>query len=485
MVASIIKTRNLYESYLQRHADGQSHIGSPGRARAAFVADIRHRLGLCDRAGHDYTDRVGNRILREAAPEIRLYPEQFSIKESMEAIVGPGTSGYLQTAESWVQWRGQNEFMVERHPNDPRALLENVGVGVMPSAFADINAWTAVNSGLIERRILDQFTNPDFIGDTICPDEQTKIAEGQKIIGAGRVGPKALERHPGMPHPRAGIPERWVQLPRTHEYALAVDVTFEAAFFDLTAQVLETAAGIGEWLAYQKELRKIDAVLGVSNANIPWSTGASTDPNAFNYGGTKYKLYDSTPTSPMPTNSVAAPLTNGDWQTIKSLWLLSQRATDPETGTRINVQAKTAIASLEGAILLDLICGARDVQRRTTSSTTQATAETLTIQNTDDNPARIGGRMIDRVLTSPLVEQRMTDSTGLALSQANANKRWFLIQPNRFAKNMVNWPLQIAQMPMASSYEQTDRRILQSTFVSERSTPSIWSIWHGYQGSES
>lgn len=480
MVASIIKTRNLYESYLQRQADGQTNIGNPGKARAAFVNDFKHRLGLCDRNGNNYTDRVGNRVLREADASIRIYPEQFSLKELMESIVGPGTSGYLQDAGLWGEWR-QNNFAVDaRHPGDPRALFENVGVGVMPSAFADINAWTAVNSGLIERRILEQFTSPDFIGDQICPDEQTKVAEGQKIIGAGRVGAKALERHPGMPHPRAGIPERWVELPRTHEYALAVDVTFEAAFFDLTAQVLETAAGIGEWLAFQKELRKIDAVIGVGA-----STGLNTGENAFKYNGTKYQLYDSTPTSPMPTNLVAAPLTNGDWQTIKTLWLLTQRMTDPETGTRINVQAKTALASLEGAILLDLITGARNVQRRTAGADTQATAAVLNVQDTDMNPAALGGRMIDKVLTSPLLEQRMTDATGLNLSQSDANKRWWMIQPGKAFKNMVNWPLQIAQMPMASSYEQTDRRILQSTFVSERSTPSVHSIWHCVQGNES
>ncbi len=44
---------------------------------------------------------------------------------------------------------------------------------------------------MIERRILEQFQNPMFVGDMICPDEQTRIAEGQKVIGAGRIGPKA------------------------------------------------------------------------------------------------------------------------------------------------------------------------------------------------------------------------------------------------------------------------------------------------------
>jgi len=482
MTVSVMRTRNLYESYLQRHADGTTGVSNPGLARQTFVNHMRHRLGLCDRHGNNYRDRVGNRILRECDdPQQRLRAEDFSIKELMESVVGPGTSAFLESAETWATWRAQNFAIENRHPGDPRALLEAPGTGISPSAFADINAWTAVNSGLIERRILEQFVNPDFIGDIICPDEQTKIAEGQKVIGAGRVGPRALERNPGMPHPRAGIPERWVTLPRTHEWALAVDVTFEAAWFDLTGQVLETAAGIGEWLAYQKELRKIDAVIGVSGT--AWATGASTDPCAFQYNGTKYALFGNTApsaTQPMPINKQTGNgLSGGDWQTIKNSWLLLQRMLDPETLTRILVQADTILAGLEGAITAELICGAGDVQRRTTSGATQATAATLTVQHTQDNPARLGGRLgVKRILSSPLVDQRMTDPTGLNLGTSDAASWFWQMQAGKSHKNMVNWPLQLAQLPMASSYEQTDRRIIQSTFVSERSTPSVWSPWH-------
>ncbi len=475
---NVMKTRHLYESYMRRLDDGSTGVANPGLGRASFVNDIKHRLGLCDRAGQNYRDKVGNRILRECPdPQNRLYSESFSIKELMESIVGPGTSQFLQDADTWCQWRQSNYQMEQRHPGDPRALLEAVGVGVGPSAFADINVWTAGVSGLLERRILEQFVNPDFIGDEICPDEQTRVAEGQKVIGAGRVGPKGIIRNPGQPHPRAGIPERWVTLPRTNEYALACDVTFEAAWFDLTGQVLETAAGIGEWLAYQKELRKIDAVIGVVG-----STGANTDPNAFSYGGTKYALFSGSETLPIPKNSQSNPLTNGDWQTLKASWLLGQRMHDPETNTRIEVALDTLLASLEGAILLDIITGARDVQRRTTltnpaQTATQAGAETLTVQNTNNNPASLGGRFAKRVLTSTLLEQRMTDATGLALSQANANAYFWHMRAGKSHKNMVNWPLTVAQLPMASSYEMTDRRIIQTTFVSERSTPSVHKIW--------
>lgn len=476
MPSNIQKTRLLYESYLSRNADGTPRTSNPGAARQAFVNDLRHRLGLCDRHGNDHKDRVGNRVLRECPePSARLRSEDFSFKELMESIVGPGTSQFLESAESYAAWQRQNYAIQDRHPNDPRALLEAPGVGISPSAFADINAWTAINSGLIERRVLEPFQNPEYIGSIICPDEQTRIAEGQKIIGASRIGPQGAKRNPGQPHARAGLQERWVTLPRTNELALAIDVTFEAGFFDFTGQVLDHAGDVGDWLSYSQELDKIDAVLGVNG-----STGLSTDPNAFSYKGVSYAQFAAAESLPVPKNSQSNPLTNGDWTTIKSSWLLTQRMKDPETQTRVRNSADTILTSLEGALTADLIIGATDTQRRTSigqGTASQSGAETLTVQNTPENLARTRFG-VKRVLTSQLVDQRMTDATGLGLSATNAAAYWFHLQAGKSHKCMVNWPLTMNSVPAGSSYEMSDRRLIQSTFVSLRYTPSVWSIWH-------
>jgi hypothetical protein len=277
-----------------------------------------------------------------------------------------------------------------------------------------------------------------------------------------------------MPHSRAALQERWVTLPRTHEWALAIDVTFETAWFDLTGQVLESAAQSAHRVALADELRRIDAVIGVAS-----STGASTGQNAFNYKGLPYAQFAGAAAQPIPQNSQSNPLTGGDWQTIKASWLLLKRMVDPETGTRILVDADTILASLEGAILAQLITGAKDVQRRTAGALTMSTANTLTVQNTDNNPAALGGPLgIKRVLTSSLLEQRMTDASGLGLSLTNAAAYFWQFQAGKSHKTMVNFPLTVQQMPMASSYEMLDRKILQTTFVSQRNTPSVHSIWH-------
>jgi len=483
MTVKVTKLADMYEGYLHRAAGAK--LANPGAARQAFLNEFRHRLGLCDRAGNDYHDKVGNRVLRECADEqLRFTSDDFSIREMMEGIVGPGYSQFLQSAEAFVAWRNNNFAANKRYADDPRALLEGygqtlleaggVGSPVGPSAFADINAWTAANSGLLERRILEQFVNPEFIGDTICPDEQTRIAEGQKVIGVANIADFPEERQPGMPHFRTTLQPRYVTLPRTADRALAIDVTFEAAFFDLTGQVLETAAAVGKRVALSKELRKIDAVIGVDA-----STGLSTGRNAFNYKGTAYAQFSGTESLPIPKNSQSNPLTDGNFDTIKASWLLLKRMRDPETGTRIQVNADTILTGLEGYVTANLIVNAIDVQRRTAGALTQATANTLVVQNTPNNPASIGGPLgIRRVLTSSLLEQRMLDTDGLALSAANAAKYFWHLEAGTSHKNMVNFPLTVQQMPMASSYEMTDRKIVQTTFVSERSTPSVWSIWH-------
>src|SRR5205807_607255 len=75
----------------------------------------------------------------------------------------------------------------------------------------------------------------------------------------------------------------YVTTPATRENALAVDVNKEAVFYDLTGNVLQMAASVGEWLGYRKELDAIDCFIGV--------TSQSTGLSAFNYGGTAYNTY--------------------------------------------------------------------------------------------------------------------------------------------------------------------------------------------------
>ncbi len=69
-----IKLRNLYESRSKE---------TNGRWR--FLTEMRQGLGLCDAEGNDHRDFAGNRQLKQRT----VAPEQFSLQELAESIVGP------------------------------------------------------------------------------------------------------------------------------------------------------------------------------------------------------------------------------------------------------------------------------------------------------------------------------------------------------------------------------------------------------------
>lgn len=446
---SIRKTRLLYESYA-----GPNRTQTGGRV--AFVNRMRHWLGLSDKNGNDYKDRAGNRVLREQ----KVKAEEFNFQELAAGVIGPGWQEVLDQGSPAM---ARARMLIEsEHPNDRRALLEAVGVGVDVSSFADVNAWTSVVGGLIEVKILEAFQNPMFIADRLMPAEPTKL-NGQKIIGASRIGNKAEFRLPGETHRRSQFGERWVQTPQTQERALAVDVTKEVTYFDLTGQVMDHASNVGEWIAYNKELAVIDAFIGV--------TSQSGGICQFNYKGSNYSTYVTSRTNGYLNQQ--APNDLIDWTSIETAQLLFPRMQDPETSTRILVAPNAVLVNPARLNTAKLILGAFETQRRTAIGATQATASTLIVQNT--NAAPYAGEY--EILSSPLVEQRCTDASGLNLSQTNANQYWWLFQKAKAFKYMQNWPLTIMQAP-ATNYEMLDRGLVASYFANERGTPAVISPWH-------
>ena len=98
--------------------------------------------------------------------------------------------------------------------------------------------------------------------------------------------------------------------PGTRRKALAVEVTQEADFYDLTGRRMETAAGVGKELGYRKEVSQIDLVLGVTNPYV--------------YNGTAYNTYQ---TSTPWVNSQSNPLS--DYNDVDDSLDLFRQMTDP------------------------------------------------------------------------------------------------------------------------------------------------------------
>jgi hypothetical protein len=260
-----------------------------------------------------------------------------------------------------------------------------------------------------------------------------------------------------MPHARAQFNEQWVETPETVENALAVDVLKETVFFDLTGQILQMASSVGEELAYRKEIRVIDTIIGVTNT--------------FRYNGTSYNTYQTSRTQGY-LNDHSNPLL--DWTSIQSTMLLFARQQDPSTGKRILTKPDTIIVNPAKVATANLILSATTTERRSGggASTPQTTSNPLNVSVSPGSP--YSGI---EVISSPILEQRCTDANGLNLSQSNADEYWWALEKGKSFRYMQNYPLAVNQAA-PNQYEMLDKGIVASYFANERGAPSIWSPWH-------
>lgn len=392
-----------------------------------FVPWFTHAVGLTDANGNKYLDQAGNQTLRDPAGTKRLTPTEFSLGHLGRGIVGHEMFESFYNPDS-------NKLQ------GLRRIMEAGEGAVNASAFANINAFTAVVAGLMEVAILEKYIAPEFITDRIFPAVPSRMFEGRKSIGTMNIGDKAEQREPGMPTKRVQFGERWISQPRTVENALAVEVTQEAAFLDLTGQVIEEANNLGYWLGYRKELRGIDALLGVTNT--------------YNYKGTSYNTWISAGyyDNKLTGNALL------HWTNIKNAWLKMQLATDPDTGVYAGGFIPDSIVTVPQLYLdATAITGAERVQYRDASTSASNIREFA-------NP--VGG-WIKNVVQSPLIYQRATAADGLNLSADDAASLWFTMQSGKFGQYVQNQPLRV-QQGVPGQTEMIDRGVVLFVKADER-----------------
>lgn len=447
MSVNILKVKSLFESRANQ---------SGGRTR--FVEEIRHQLGLSDKNGSDYRDIAGNRKIGNRS----LRAEDFSVRELAESLLGDSFRVMFDDSQKGTLARmtAARSLVEAGHPNDRKALLESTGFALDPTAFLNINTFTALVGGLIEVKILEAFQNPDLIADKLAPAEPTKL-NGQKMIGIQSIGDAARKRAPNETHPRVQFGERWIETPETRENALAMDVSKESVFFDLTGDILNTASKIGEAIAYRKELEVLSLIIGGTNN--------------FKYNGTAYNTYQTSKTLGY-LNDISNPLL--DWTSLQTDVLQFMRTEDPHTNKRILIRPNTILVNPAKLATANLILGATSIERRTGagSSPAQTTSNPLNVALGAANP--FGGQF--QVLTSPLLEQMCLASAaegGLALNQATTDEYWWMMESGKSFKYMQNYPLSVTQAA-PNQYEMLDRGIVASYFANERGIPAVISPWH-------
>lgn len=401
-----------------------------GGDRAACGAELLHFVGLTDRHGNRYRDRNGQQTLRDPAdghPRLRL--ADCSLRNLAEEFIGE------DAVERWL------------NPNVTRVLQESSGAAIPPSVFSNINAFTGVTAGLMEVAILEGYQNPMFIGDKLMPTESSRQFEGRKTIGVSRAGDVAEERAPGAPTARAKIGERWITQPRTVENSLAIEILQETVYLDLTGQVTSEANDLGTWVRYRKELRQIDAFIGVTNN--------------YNYKGSSYNTY----------------LTSGSWvndvtsnelvthENIKTAEIKFRDMTDPETGTRILTNPNAVLVQREYLDRMTALLGAPNLQYQQTPE-----LGSTAIRRAVDGPSVYAGKY--EIIESPLVFERIDATDGLNQTAAAAAKYWWMYEKGKPFVYVENWPLRV-QTAAPGQLDMIDRGIVLYVKADERGVPMV------------
>ncbi len=436
--------RQLYES-----------VGSP----AGFARKMYHWLGLTDARGNPYRDEFGRPQVKDPTnaqgqPYPRLSPREVSFKDLAESVIG----------EDWHRRLNPDTARRVMLMEEERPLVEAGTNAVPPSSFADINAFTAVVTGLLEISIMDGWQNPQFIADQLMPPDSTRMFAGRKVIGTTRLGDVAEVRLPGMPTKRAGFGERWITQPATVENALSVEVTQEAVYLDLTGEVLEQANGVGEWLGWRKEIRCIDAWVG----NV----------NTYSYKGTSYNTYIANGyfNNDLSSNELV------DFTNVETVLIAFREMQDPETGLRVLITPNRILVMQGKLMTARMIFGKGDVEVRSQGglypSVTGSAGPTSNFlpASVRRAPNPIAG-LFGEPLTSPLVYQRLTDSAangGAALSASTAERYWWVWDstkpPMKYAQN---WPLRV-QTAAPNQLDMIDRGIVHFVKADERGTPMVY-----------
>ena len=389
-----------------------THIGVK-----AMVSEVTESLGI-------ERDGFGRPSIKAGSAR----PEEYDLVEVAEAI--GEVFGFRNFARSLLDRREQLQFH--------GATALEAGPGIDPTVFGAINLFVSTTAGLVEAKVIEKFNDPLYIGDQLVETMPTRL-NGQKLIGVTGIGDKAQSRSPGEPHPRAGFGQHYVQTPELEEKALAVEVTQEADFYDITGQVMMTAEGVGTELGYRKECTQADLVLGVTNPYV--------------YNGTGYSTYQTTaPWINSHTNVMQ------DYSDLDNALDLLRAMTDPATGKEILVQARTILHMPERRTKFNTVLNAQEIRNTTNTNT-------VTIA-----PNPIKG--VYPTVESQIWRNRVIGATGLNAGTTHGPEYWYIGDFKKAFKWMEAWPLRVNPVS-ANEFVMRDRGLIGAFFANYRGIGAV------------
>ena len=297
--------------------------------------------------------------LQEALAEKHLRPEDFSVRDLTEVLVG-------------------REFLDAMQPRKSgRMSLFEAANAVDTSAFSNITGQILYN------KILQGYENPAFLWPSLCETVPTTFLDGEKIPGISRIGDVAEQVDEGMPYPFVGLSEEFVETVRLIKRGFILPLTREIIIADRTGILLRNAGEGGKYLGINKEKRVIDLAIGVTNN--------------YKRNGTATNTYLTTGAyvNVAGTNSLV------DWTDIEKAELLFDALNDPTTGEPIVMPP-----SLQLLVPTALKYTAKRIVSATEIQHVDNQAAASTIRTSSSSPVPNY-----QILSSPYVGRRTGDAT--------------------------------------------------------------------------
>lgn len=262
----------------------------------------------------------------------------------------------------------RNLYMAFGGPYELEALNPHSKGGYKPAQEAGIPVFSSDFANTIGQlmysKIMEGYSNPALFLSSLIPTVPTSFLDGEKIPGMRSLSDKSLEVPEGGEFPTAAFQDDYIQTPATKKRGLKVELTKEAIWADRTGLAVRRAYDVGEQLAFNKEDRLWDMVLGYTNS--------------YNWRGTAYNTYQTA--TPWINDTTSVPLsTYASLDSLEQLWL---NMTDPESGQPIQLNpAKTYLLTTPAMRnTARFILNGTELNRGVITSTADVVTDRVTMQ---------------------------------------------------------------------------------------------------------
>lgn len=322
---------------------------------------------------------------------------------------------------AWAKSAGKDYSITEMMA---KTLTEADGA-VGTSAFLNITGQ------IIYSWVMDAYNIEESVFTQLIPEQPTQFLEGEKLPRITHIGDEVQVRNEFEPYAQASFGEDWVHTPPVKDRGNIVGVSWEAVFADRTNQVKTRAAGLGQWLKYNRESRAVDCIIDENSTahRYMWRslTGIAT------YG-------DNSGTHTW--DNLAATNTLVDWSNLNTVEQLFNNLLDPYTSTPIMVEPKHLIVTKQLEQTARRILRAGEIRVTSPGYATTTNPTQTIVANPYSNKYEL--------VTSRLLASRLATDTD-----------WFLGDVSKYALYMVAEPMAVLQAPPNSAKEFYNRIVLE------------------------